>query len=88
MTTKYEFEIEIPLPSKKMAEIIKKSLDPENYVYVKLFVKENILVAKGHGEDAGSILHTIDDLFWCLLVAYESLNVLSKNRLGNFINDS
>jgi len=86
MTAKYEFEIEIPLPSKKIAEIIKKSLDPENYVYVKLSVKDNILIAKGHGEDAGSILHTIDDLFWCFLVAYESLDILSKNKLENSTN--
>ena len=78
MAAKYDFEIKIPLPSKRIAEIVRKSLEPENYFYIKLFVKDNILIARGYGDSAGSVLHTIDDLFWCLLVASTSLEVLSK----------
>ncbi|MCD6156914.1 MAG: hypothetical protein DRN26_04660 [Thermoplasmata archaeon] len=68
----YSFRILLPV-GRHFAEIIKRALDPENYVYIKLKVKEEGLMVECESDSAGSLLHTIDDFFWCFSIAYSTL---------------
>ena len=70
--THYKMRMRFPI-GRSYAEIIKRSLDPENYVYIKVEVDGDDLVLECSSKSAGSLLHTIDDFFWCFSVAYNIL---------------
>jgi len=55
--------------NKEEAELIEKSLKPDNEFFVRTHVEGNVLVAEAEAGSISSLLHTVDDFLACLSVA-------------------
>jgi len=54
---------------KEEAELIEKSLKPDNEFFVKTHVEGNVVVAEAEADSIPSMIHTLDDFLACLSVA-------------------
>jgi hypothetical protein len=47
------------------AEIVFKSLEPDNIGYIKSFIDNNYFICSIYGNSIGTVLSTADDLVFC-----------------------
>ena len=66
---KVSCEILIVFDSKIKAETVLKSIEVDNFNYVKSELKDNSLKSEIKARSISSLLHTIDDYLACLNVA-------------------
>ncbi len=57
--------------SKEKAENILKSIEADNYEFVQCHREENRIICESYTDKAATLLHTLDDLISCVLVADE-----------------
>lgn len=66
---KIKCEIEIDCDSEKKISDIMKSVDVDNYDFVKTEKKGNTLIAHIDSNSVSSMIHTLDDYLACISVA-------------------
>ena len=57
--------IKFKYKSEEEAEIVFKSLEPDNIGYIESFVDVNYLICYINGNSIGTVLSTADDLLFC-----------------------
>ena len=57
--------------SEEEAEKILRSISTDNYEFVRCYREENRIVCESISPKASTLLHTLDDLISCVLVADE-----------------
>jgi len=57
--------IKFKYKSEEEAEIVFKSLEPDNIGYIESFVDVNYLICYINGNSIGTVLSTADDLVFC-----------------------
>ncbi|MFQ5884374.1 MAG: KEOPS complex subunit Pcc1 [Thermoplasmata archaeon] len=66
---KVDCTLEFFYEDEKKAQNVLKSVDVDNYGYVKAGVKENRLVSKIQAKSLQSLLHTLEDYLSCISIA-------------------
>lgn len=66
---KIKCEIEIDCGNEKKISDIMKSVDVDNYDFVKTEKKGNTLIAHIDSNSVSSLIHTLDDYLACITVA-------------------
>jgi hypothetical protein len=62
--------------SEEDAEIVFKSLEPDNVGYIKSFVEGKYFICNLSGESIGTILATADDLVFCEMMVERILKMI------------
>jgi hypothetical protein len=63
-----------------MANVVSKSLNPDNAGFVESKVEDNLMICEIKGESLNSILSTIDDLIFSEIVVENVLNMDEGER--------
>ncbi len=63
--------ITLEYENEEMARAIYESIDVDNYQFLDCTVKGNKLICETRAEKASKLLHTLDDLLACIIVAEE-----------------
>ena len=61
------------------AEIVFKSLEPDNIGYIKSFVDDNYFICNLSGNSIGTVLATADDLVFCEMMV-EKMSELMNHQ--------
>jgi hypothetical protein len=62
-------DLSIKFDDEEMVNTVLKSIEVDNFDFVKSFVKDKVLEAHIESNSVSSLLHTIDDYLSCVSVA-------------------
>ncbi len=70
---KIECKLNLEYHEKETAEMIARSIRPDNMGYVDCILDESVLTCHLEGENPLQLLHTVDDLLMCVTVTEKTL---------------
>ena len=85
---KVELRLSVEYEGRESAELIQKSLLPDNDGYVESKVEGDSLVFRMESDSTGTLRNTVNDLLACLKLAEETLLLGSSHSVSDLDGDA